>query len=72
MPVCGNFGGGFFSYDFTNNVPNLYQTTFNLAALGLSSQPVASVTFTKANPGAATVTPAPLLPPHAAPQTPPA
>jgi len=39
-------GAGFYAEDNGTNNPNLYQTTINLAALGLN-QPIASITFTK-------------------------
>ena len=36
----------FFTVDPTNSTPNLYQSTTNLAAAGLSSRPIVSLTFT--------------------------
>jgi len=41
----GDFGS-FFSVDPANNTPNLYQSTTNLAAAGLSSKLIVSLTFT--------------------------
>ena len=38
--------GAFFTVDPTNGTPNLYQSTTNLAAAGLSSKPILSLTFT--------------------------
>ena len=53
--VTGNYGA-FYTQDPTN-LPNLYQTSFNLAALGLDTRPIVSLKFTMPNgPGTSTNT----------------
>jgi sugar lactone lactonase YvrE len=41
----GAYTGGFYTEDDSGNDPNLYQTTLNLAALGLNTQPITAVEF---------------------------
>jgi sugar lactone lactonase YvrE len=45
---CGYFNA-FYTDDYTGPAPNLYQTTIDLNALGLNTQPISSVTFTMPN-----------------------
>ncbi len=61
----------FYAYNLLNNFPSLFQTTLNLAELGLSQKTIVSITFIKPSPGSASVTgifalsgtPGPALPP---------
>jgi len=52
---CGNYGQ-FYAVNYTTNFPSLYQTTINLADLGLNVKSIAALLFTKPSPGSSSVT----------------